>query len=91
MHKILKRSSTPPTPVLSVHHDRHSTRVGPVLPSVTKEPRVLPSTKHIHDKTVIQKHVAAEPRVKQKAAQHHSIPLRHRHPVVKKQTTQPAR
>ena len=34
--QILKRAATPPTPVPSVHHDRHSQRVMPVLPSVTK-------------------------------------------------------
>ena len=43
---------------------------------------MVPETKHIHDKTVIQKHVAAEQRVNQKTTRHHSIPLRHLHPVV---------
>ena len=79
--QILKRSANPPTPVPSVHPDRHSSRVMPVLPSVTKEPRVVPATKHIN-KTVLQKNVAAEPRVKHKTTRHHTIPLRHRHPVV---------
>ena len=53
----------------------------PVLTSVKKEPRVVPATKRIK-KTVIQKHVAAEPRVKHKTTQHHTIPLQHQHPVV---------
>ena len=82
--QILKQSTTPPTLVPSVHHDTHSPRVMQVLPIVTKEPRVVPATKHIQDKTVIQKHVAEEPRVKHKTARHHTIPLRHRHPVVQK-------
>ena len=50
--QILKQAATPPTPVPSVHHDIHSQRVIPVLPSVTKEPRVVPATKRIN-KTVI--------------------------------------
>ena len=45
--QILKRAATPPTPVSSVHHNTNSPRVMPVLPSVTKEPRVVPATKHI--------------------------------------------
>ena len=81
----MKRAANPPTPVPSVHHDRHSPIVMPVLPSVTKEPRVVPATKHIH-KTVLQKHVTAEPRVKHKTTRHYNIPLRHRHPVVQNKT-----
>ena len=45
---------------------------------------MVPATKHINDKTVLQKHVAEETGVKQKTTRHHSIPLRHRHPVVQK-------
>ena len=54
----------------------------PVLLSVTKEPRVVPATKRIN-KTVLQKHVASEPRLKHKTTRHHTINLQHRHPVVK--------
>ena len=79
--QILKLAATPPTPVPSVHQNRHSPRVMPVLPSVTKEPRVVPATSCIN-KTVLQKNVAAEPRVKHKTTQHHTIPLQHQHPVV---------
>ena len=53
----------------------------PVLPSVTKEPRVVPATKRIN-KTLLQKQLAAEPRVKHKTTHHHNITLQHRHPVV---------
>ena len=80
--QILKQSATPPTSVPSFHHATHSPRMMPVLPSVTKEPRVVPVKKHIQNKTVIQKHVAAEPKVKHKNTRHHTTPLRHCHPVV---------
>ena len=79
--QILKWAATTPTTVPLVHHDRHYPRVMPVLTSVTKEPRVVPAKKHIN-KTVLQKHVMAEPRVKHKTTRHHNIPLRHHHPVV---------
>ena len=79
--QILKLAATPPTPVPSVHHDIHPPRVTPVFPSVTKERRVVPAKKHIK-KTILQKHVASEPRVEHKTTRHHTIPLRHRHPVV---------
>ena len=42
---------------------------------------MVPATKHIK-KTVPQKHVEEEPRLKHKTTRHHTIPLRHRHPVV---------
>ena len=80
--KIFKQAATPPKTVTTIQHDAHSPRVIPVSPSVTKEPRVVPETKHIHDKTVLQKHVAAEPILKHKTTQHHTIPLLHCHPVV---------
>ena len=79
--QILKLSATPPTPVPSAHHGRHSPRAMPVLPSAKKEPRVVPAKKHIN-KTVLHKHVAAEPRVKHKTTWHHTMPLQYCHPVV---------
>ena len=42
---------------------------------------MVPATKRIN-KTLLQKQLAAEPRVKHKTTQHHNITLQHRHPVV---------
>ena len=75
--QILKRAATTPTTVPLVHHDIHYPRVMPVLPSITKEPKVVSAKKCIN-KTVLQQNVVAEPRVKHKTTWHHTIPLRHR-------------
>ena len=63
--QILKRSDTSSTNLPSVHNETHSPIVMQVLPRVTKETSLVPATTHIN-KTVLRKHVAAEPRVKHK-------------------------